>query len=421
MKTKSNVLIISTLASENFGGEAILPLHYFKRMPQYNFNLFLLTHTRNRDELNILYPNNKNIYYVEDTTFHKLLSRLASYLPDRIAAFSTSVIIDIATQISQRRKARELVKEKNISLIHIPIRVSPKYPDIMSDMGANVIYGPLNGGMDYPDAFKNQLNWLTQIYIKFGRLLSNYLTFLTIGKRNATAIFVANERTRFALPRTKCKNIHTLPENGVDLCLFQNDKKIKNDNNSYTFCYMGRLVDWKRVDILIHSIDKLKKDGIDARLIILGDGNLKDDLKALTDSLNLNKNIEFKGFLKQAECAEYLSSSDCLLLSSINECGGAVVLEAMSMGTPVIASDWGGPADYLDESCGILISTQNGESGLISGFTEAMRSLVKNPEFGEELGRNGRKKVYELYDWNKKCEIMASYYERYDSQLIQRG
>ena len=50
-----------------------------------------------------------------------------------------------------------------------------------------------------------------------------------------------------------------------------------------------------------------------------------------------------------------LRNSDIMVLPSMRECGGAVVLEAMASGVPVIAAKWGGPADYISEGTGILI------------------------------------------------------------------
>ena len=63
----------------------------------------------------------------------------------------------------------------------------------------------------------------------------------------------------------------------------------------------------------------------------------------------------FHGFVSAGAMCRLLAGFDALVLPSLYECGGAVVLEAMAMGLPVIATKWGGPTDYLDEKTGILI------------------------------------------------------------------
>ena len=65
--------------------------------------------------------------------------------------------------------------------------------------------------------------------------------------------------------------------------------------------------------------------------------------------------VFFAGHRSQPEIAELMATHDCLVLPTLIESGGAVLLEAMAMGLPVISTDWGGPADYVDDSCGILV------------------------------------------------------------------
>jgi glycosyltransferase involved in cell wall biosynthesis len=75
----------------------------------------------------------------------------------------------------------------------------------------------------------------------------------------------------------------------------------------------------------------------------------------------------------------------------------------MACGIPVVATAWGGPADYLDESCGILVDASNTE--LISqGFANALRKLDANPALRAQLGAAGRKRVEQLFDWNQKID-----------------
>ncbi len=107
------------------------------------------------------------------------------------------------------------------------------------------------------------------------------------------------------------------------------------------------------------------------------------------DDLGLNGAVRFHGFRPQAECAEILQRADALILNSLYECGGAVVLEAMSMGLPVIGPDWGGPADYLDETCGILVHPCPRET-YAARIAEAIGELAADPERRVQMGRRRR-------------------------------
>ena len=104
------------------------------------------------------------------------------------------------------------------------------------------------------------------------------------------------------------------------------------------------------------------------------------------------------------------------MLPSIYECGGAVVLEAMASGKPVIATRWGGPADYLDESCGILIDP-DGPEALIAGFAKAMETLMASPQLCASLGAAGRQRVVRDFDWEKKVDRILQIYESVAPEL----
>jgi glycosyltransferase involved in cell wall biosynthesis len=124
----------------------------------------------------------------------------------------------------------------------------------------------------------------------------------------------------------------------------------------------------------------------DIELHIVGDGAMRAKLEALAETLELKEHVIFHGFVSQEECARFLMDCDVLVLPSLYECGGAVVLEAMAMGLPVIATKWGGPADYLDETSGILVEPISRERFILI-LTGAMVRLAQSRKFAFQLGK----------------------------------
>jgi glycosyltransferase involved in cell wall biosynthesis len=168
---------------------------------------------------------------------------------------------------------------------------------------------------------------------------------------------------------------------------------------------MGRLVDWKRLDWAIEALASVPG----AYLDVIGDGPMRADWTRLAGTLNLNDRICFRGWMAQHECARYLQSATALLLPSIYECGGAVVLEAMATGIPVIAVAWGGPKDYLDESCGLLIPPIDAKA-VINGFAAGMQTLIDKPQLRISLGAAARKKIEERFSWEEKVDRVVGIY-----------
>ncbi len=113
--------------------------------------------------------------------------------------------------------------------------------------------------------------------------------------------------------------------------------------------------------------------------------------------------------MSQASCKEWLGRADCLVLPSVRECGGAVVLEAMSLAKPVIATAWGGPLDYLDDSCGVLVAPDSRE-GFAAAIEAAMLRLATDPDGRLRMGQRALAKVRAEFAWSSKAERMMDLY-----------
>jgi glycosyltransferase involved in cell wall biosynthesis len=81
----------------------------------------------------------------------------------------------------------------------------------------------------------------------------------------------------------------------------------------------------------------------------------------------------------------------------------------MAMGLPVIATRWGGPADYLDESCGVLLEPSSREA-FVAALAAALVRLARSPAERRALGRAGLARVRERFDWEVKADAMLAVY-----------
>jgi glycosyltransferase involved in cell wall biosynthesis len=91
------------------------------------------------------------------------------------------------------------------------------------------------------------------------------------------------------------------------------------------------------------------------------------------------------------------------------ECGGAVVLESMAMGIPVIATNWGGPSEYLDESCGILIEPRS-QGLFVDDLAAAMTRMATSPALRRAMGQMGHHRAVSEFDWDVKVDAILDIY-----------
>lgn len=416
------LLIVAEHASAKFGGEAALPLHYYRVLRRRGIPVWLVVHERTRSELEMLFPHDHDrIFYIPDTIWHLLLFRLCHFLPDRLSYFTTGFILRLITQLAQRRIIRQVVQDNQITVIHQPMPVSPKEPSMIFGMGVPVVIGPMNGGMDYPPAFQKKQGQWVDLLVDLGRRFANFMNWMMPGKREAMLLLVANQRTRQALPSGLCSNVVELVENGVDLSLWHDVAsptvaRLPNDSETH-FVFVGRLVDWKAVDLLLSAF-KTATAQAPISLTIIGDGKEREnlirqaqDLELLGTQWHQPGRVHFAGWLTQADCVKQLQQSDALVLPSLLECGGAVVLEAMALSLPVIATNWGGPADYLDPTCGILIDPRSPQS-LIAELSDALVRLAQSPALRQSMGQQGRAKVCQQFDWEVKVDRILELYQQ---------
>jgi glycosyltransferase involved in cell wall biosynthesis len=402
------VVIVAQNASTKFGGESILPWHYFRLLRKRGVDVRLVVHERTKSELLALLPQEaERIHFVPDLPSQRVLWRIGRYLPGRIEENTLGLWLHAATALMQRKLVRELIAKHGIDLIHEPIPVSPKQPSFMFGLSVPVIIGPMNGGMDFPPAFAGSASLGERAFMGVGRELAHAINLLIPGKHEAAVLLTANERTRKALPRSASRQVIQLVENGVDLSLFHGRKKVQSAEGRCRFVFMGRLVDWKRVDLLLEACALLRGRGF--TLDVLGDGPLRAALEAQAKALDLSERVTFHGMLPQEHCSALLGESDALVLPSLRECGGAVVLEAMACGLPVVATDWGGPADYLDADTGILVQPTS-HAEFVAGLASAMRRLIEAPELRTQLGAAGRRRVEREFDWERKIDRILEIY-----------
>jgi len=152
--------------------------------------------------------------------------------------------------------------------------------------------------------------------------------------------------------------------------------------------FVGGLVPVKRVDLLINSMMKIERD---IKLIIVGDGKLKDELKELMEELNLKERIFFMGPVSYQEIHRYYQIADLHLLASISEGRPNVIYQAMSCSVPTVSTAVGGvPEMVRDKVSGMLVEPN------VTSFSETINELFLTEGKLKRQGHEARLKLNEL-------------------------
>jgi glycosyltransferase involved in cell wall biosynthesis len=185
------------------------------------------------------------------------------------------------------------------------------------------------------------------------------------------------------------KNNYQVIPMGLDNRFYKINFKKNIKNKKIKFLYIGRLVDYKGVDILLNSLSLYKKINNNFELSILGTGANESELKKLSSSLSLNEHVNFFGFKSFSEKIKYIEECDLMVVpSKIKkgqiEGGPLTLIEGMSVGKICIVSDSIGFIDYCNENNSIIFKSENTKSLLQAILkyenlsTEKKYSLSKN-------------------------------------------
>jgi glycosyltransferase involved in cell wall biosynthesis len=163
------------------------------------------------------------------------------------------------------------------------------------------------------------------------------------------------------------------------------------------------------IDVLIRAFDVLKSKHaqIGLRLDIIGKGDQENELKELVSHLGRNESVNFLGAMDHAMIPDILKSFDIFAALSDSESFGVSVVEASASGLPVVVTDAGGLPEVVKNGVtGIVVSRRNVEEA-----ANALEMLVLNRQKRQQFGAAGRKRVEELYDWNKNVDQMVAIYK----------
>lgn len=173
-------------------------------------------------------------------------------------------------------------------------------------------------------------------------------------------------------------------------------------SDSEEIIFVGRLVTRKGVNYLIDAFQQVRKY-VPHRLIIIGSGPERGQLEELTTKLGLEDRVCFTGTISDDALNRYYKSCSFLVLPAVyDEKGdteglGVVLLEAMSCGKPVIASNVGGITDIVvDGKNGFLVPPADPET-----LASAVVRMAKNRRLRSVLGKAARKTVDEKFNWDR--------------------
>jgi glycosyltransferase involved in cell wall biosynthesis len=216
------------------------------------------------------------------------------------------------------------------------------------------------------------------------------------------------ECLKIGIAPPRCHWVH----NGIDTEQFRRHRPIREVRGQHwhpssvqVIGAMGRLSEEKGFDILIRAVAHLLNQGFDLELWIAGEGGQRNHLQSLIDRLQTSQRIKLLGHVDDAQA--FFESLDIFVLSSVREGLPNVLLEAMALEVPVVATRIAGiPSLIQHDKNGLLVEPAN-----LFALTEGLRRLLGDQPLRKRFSREGRQTIEGSFSFERRMRRIAGIYD----------
>jgi len=324
--------------------------------------------------------------------------------------------------------ARRLHKQHPFDLFH---HVTYANDWMASFIGALLpvpyVRGPGGGAQQVPKAFVAGFSRRGRFWERVrsaGQQVLRHDPFFMLGQRRARAILVCTPEALATIPRKWRHKAQLFPVNGItteDLRLTGRDRQspmpkgldgdpaLNGNRKTFRVVSAGKLLELKAFDLAIRAFHRLMQRAPESTFTLIGDGPERLRLEGLIQELGLGEKVHIEKWMRREELLRAMAHSDAFLFPSLRDGGGAVVIEAMAAGNPVVCLDHAGPAIHITEECGVKVVPRNPDQA-IREMAEALYRLYSDPDLRLRMGRAARERAEQVYHWDHQGDRLLQIY-----------
>lgn len=329
-----------------------------------------------------------------------------------------TLTLDISKSERKKQDRAKSFLGKIYQLLFVDISIGIRISKIFKEEAIDLVH--LNTGFDRSTMIAAKISKLPKVFHfrNFNKKISFSTKLLTspIDVALYTTQAIANCYINLGTPLTK----HDVVYEPIDIKKFskyQNADPIKQQfsikKDDFLISNIGRITPWKGQHYFLQAMEDIVKQYPNTKILIVGEpGNTKKDkeyfslLQSMTQKKPLNEQVFLTG--KREDIAEIMSLSDIVVHSASEpEPFGLVIAEAMATGTPVIATQGGGPIEIIENGItGLLVPMKSA-----SGIKEAVQTLLKSETLRKTISINAQKEVTERFPIQRHVAKVQKIYQ----------
>jgi len=274
------------------------------------------------------------------------------------------------------------------------------------------VRGPGGGAHRTPRALLPEYSFRGRLWERLrtaGQWMCRHDPFFIAGQRRARALLVCNREALESVPPAWRTKASLFPVNGVTSEDLAPPLTEAPRNGSFRVLSAGKLLPLKGYGLALRAFQQLAMRHSAVELAIVGSGPELRRLRRLVCEMGLERQVRFLDWMARQQLLSQMYASDVFLFPSLRDGGGAVVVEAMAAGTPVICLDLAGPGLHVTPECGMKITPSSPE-GTVQGLAAALEQLCQDQDLRLRMSRAARTRAREYYHWDRHGDRLREIY-----------
>lgn len=395
----AHVLLVAPACDGNDVGESWLAHQWARRLSERFRVTLLSTYKRGHVPPSLQLPRTRVVEWAEPPLVHRA-ERLNSLLQPAYVPF----------YVRARRWVRgRLAAGERFDVAHQVTPVALRYPSPVVGLGVPVVVGPVGGSLDSPPAFvaeEGGTPWY-QRFRRLDRFRLRHDRLLRGSFESADCVVGVAPYVREVLGDVTPRRFETLSDVAVEEVRPDIDRSGRI--GPVRLLHVGRLVRTKGAREAIRAMALLPD--LRVHLDVVGDGPDRQACEDLVRDLGLTGRVTVHGAVPRGDVDRFYERADVFVFPSYREPGGAVVLEAMAYGLPLVVCDRGGPGANVSDTCAVRLPARSPEQ-LARDVAEAVRRLVGDAALRRRMGVAARAHVAANHLWDRRVDRMADLYEQ---------
>jgi len=398
------VLIIGFACSPRLGGEPSNAWNWGWQLSRRH-QVWLLAHPHDRDSVEEFLAKHPN----PNLKFHWVtVPRLLDLWDHRGSNIGLAVHYLMWLKLAHR-KAMNLHSQIDFHLVHHVSYGTVNAPPPFWRLPVPFVWGPVGGAQRVPPSFRRHLDYLSgREILRSVRIATLAFSFsLRKAARLSALILATNRETGRLLSKAGGRDVRFFLDSGIPSNFISSPPVPTPRDGPFTLLWVGRMEPRKALPLAIEAFGQ--NQGLNARLVIAGDGEMRSQWEQHARRLNFTNKVDFLGHVPWNEIARLYKSADAFLFTSLRDSFGTQVLEAMGHSLPILTLDHQGVGTFVPSEAGIKVPVTSPQQ-TVANLAEAIRRVASCPEERLKMGEAALA-FAKTQTWEKRAERMSELYE----------